>query len=87
MAPSAPRDSSSKKYTPPRPPKMATRLPKSARSRVILGRVGGSSSFTASMRATSAQSWAMKGAGMVTWVVTGSSCSTIGKAVAAATAR
>ena len=79
----APRRSS----TPPSPPKIATRSPKRARSRVILGRVGGSSSLTAWICAISAQSCAMKGAGMFTWVVTGSSCSTIGRPVAAATTR
>ena len=86
MAPTAPRESSSKKYTPPSPPKIGTCRPPSARSRVILGGVGASSSFTACAASTSAMSRAMNAGGITTWVVTGSSCSTTGRRPAAATA-
>jgi len=43
--------------------------------------------LTASIAGMSAHTWAMNGAGMLTWVVTGSSCSTIGSPVTAATVR
>src|SRR5882724_13495106 len=69
-----------------RPPKMDTRRSKRARSRVILGKVGASSSFTASTLGISATMRPMKAGGITTWVVTGSSCSTMGRGVAAATA-
>ena len=53
---------------------------------MILGRVGASSSFTASTLGISATTRPMKAGGITTWVVTGSSWSTMGSGVAVATA-
>jgi len=54
---------------------------------VILGKVGASSSLTASIAGISSHRRAMKAAGIVTWVVTGSSWSTSGTEDASATVR